>query len=328
MIVPPPTSSRSARRQLALLKHAGLFGEDTKGAIIRRAFTARDLRNAYRLVHDVFVGTGFMRPEPSGIRLRMFETLSETATFIAEKDGAVVGVLSVVGDSPDLGLPSDAAFKDELDALRRTGARICELTNQAVAEEYRKSAVATELMRCAIAHGMNAGYDASVATVSPGHNGFYQLLGFCGLGSERSYSQKLHDPVVAMTLDLDFYRNSAPGVGEIRQFLHQHGRADNPYLDQVCGWTSKASSYFGQSELLQELFVDDRNFLAECSAKELKLLEQRWGREAFNSVASASLIALREEATTIPARQSDDSTVPFPFDREPGLNFGLQAAFG
>ncbi|MEO6873481.1 MAG: GNAT family N-acetyltransferase, partial [Opitutaceae bacterium] len=194
----PAASNRIARHKLALLQQAGLFGNDTKGATIRRAYTAHDLGQAYRLVHDVYLGTGYTRPEPSGIRLRMYETMSETATFIAEKDGVVVGVLSVVGDSLDLGLPSDSAFEAELNGLRAPGVRICELTNQAVADEYRKSAVPTELMRCALAHAMRAGYHESVATVSPGHKGFYKLVGFRPFGSPRSYSQKLNDPVVAL----------------------------------------------------------------------------------------------------------------------------------
>ncbi len=160
--------------------------------------------------------------------------------------GAVVGVLSVVGDSPELGLPSDAAFKPELDAKRRSGARLCELTNQAVAEMYRNSAVATQLMRCAIAHGMKAGYDESVATVSPGHNGFYELLGFQGLGSERSYSTKLHEPVIALSMDLDLRRRIEQEEGEIETYLHEYGRFDSQFLHQVADWARAGHRAFPQ----------------------------------------------------------------------------------
>ena len=281
----PVTSRRVARRKLALLKQAGLFGRDTKGATVYRACTAKDLRQAYRLVHDVFLGTGYMRPEPSGIRLRMYETLSETATFIAKKNGQVVGVLSVVGDTPDLGLPSDAAFKPELDALRATGGRICELTNQAVAEGYRKSAVPTELMRCAVAHGMKAGYRESVATVSPGHKGFYEMVGFRSLGTLRSYSTKLHDPVVALTMDLDQYRCPPSNIDETGKFLHHLGGAGNQYLGLVSDWTRQAARQFRDPELLQELFVNERNFLAECTETQLEILKREWGPEMFHLVA-------------------------------------------
>ena len=68
-----PAWDRSlADRKLWLLKRSGLFGKDTKGAQIERACSLDDLRNAYKLVHDVYFGTGFIEPEAAGMRLRIF----------------------------------------------------------------------------------------------------------------------------------------------------------------------------------------------------------------------------------------------------------------
>jgi ribosomal protein S18 acetylase RimI-like enzyme len=278
----------AAKRKLTFLQRSGLFSGDTKGAIIERAFTLEDLRHAYRLVHQVYLGTGYLNPEPSGVRLRIYETTSETATFVAKKDGEVVGVLSIVGDSPDLGLPSNAAFKTELDALRATGARVCEVTNQAVAEDYRKTGVATELMRCAIAHMLKAGYHFAVASVSPSHNGFYDLIGFRRFGSQRSYSQKLHDPVVALCLNIDHYRQPADGLSEPERFLHNLATAENPFLGRVAEWSRQAVRHFLNPELLEQLFVADRNFLGECTPAELMILQRRWGQELFSAVTGTT----------------------------------------
>lgn len=278
----------TAKRKLAFLQRSGLFGGDTKGAVIERALTLEDLRHAYQLVHHVYLGTGFLNPEPAGLRLRIYETTSETATFVAKKDGEVVGVLSVVGDSTDLGLPSNSAFKAELDALRATGARLCEVTNQAVAEEYRKSGVATELMRCAIAHMMKGGYHFAVASVSPSHSGFYDLMGFRRFGSQRSYSQKLHDPVVALCLNIDRYRQPPVGLSEAEKFLHHLATEVNPFLAQVEGWSRKAVRNFLNPELLEQLFVADRNFLGECTPAELMILQRRWGQELFGAVTGTT----------------------------------------
>ena len=288
-----------AERKMRGLRRAGLFGEDTKGAVIRRACTADELRRAYRLVHDVFTDTGFLRPEPSGLRLRIFETTSETATFIAEKDGEVVGVISVVGDSPDLGLPSDAAFKPELDAMRASGSRLCELTNQAVTAAYRKSAVPTELMRCAIAHALRAGYQGSVAAVSPSHFGFYGLLGFESLGSERSYSEKLYDPVIALRLNLNRLRNPAPGLSGTAEFIVRFATETNPFLSLVDDWGKSARKHFLNAELLDQLFVQPGNFLAERSAAEMRILQRRWGRELLQVLTgNVDFDALQELATS------------------------------
>lgn len=278
----------AASRKLALLQRAGLFGDDTRGTTIERAYTLEDLRKAYRLVHQVYLGTGYLNPEPSGVRLRIYETTSETATFVAKKDGEVVGVLSVVGDSADLGLPSNAAFKPELDALRATGARLCEVTNQAVAEEFRKSAVPTELMRCAIAHQIRMGYHFAVASVSPSHNGFYDLLGFRPIGSQRSYSQKLHDPVVALCLNIDHYRRPADGLSPTQQIIHRLGTELNPFMTRVSEWSRQAVKHFLNPDLLEQLFVADRNFLSECTPGELTILQRRWGQELFSAVTGTT----------------------------------------
>lgn len=293
MATPVPLSKEQSDRKMALLKRSGLFGGDTGGARITRAATLEDLRAAYKLVHKVYLGTGFIKAEDAGMRLRIFETTSDTATFIAKKDGKVVGVLSIIEDTPELGLPSDSAFKEELDVLRAMGRKLGEVTNQAVDEEFRKTALPTELMRCAIAHGFEMGFDMGIATVSPSHNGFYELLGFRPLRLEdepwsgpRSYSNKLHDPVVALRINLNDYRRPANETEQVERFVHKFLGEENPYTAYVSAWEERARRSFLHADLLEELFVRERNFLAECTADELKVLERRWGRELFRVVTS------------------------------------------
>lgn len=296
-------------RRLAILKRSGLFSDDTKGARVARAGSLEDLRKAYKLVHDVYLGTGFIQPEPSGMRLRIFETTSETATFVAKINGRVVGVLSIVGDSPELGLPSDSAFKPELDFLRANGTRLCEATNQAVAEEFRKSAVPTELMRCAVAHMITVGYDKVMAAVSPSHHSFYELLNFRQIGSERSYSGKIHDPVVALGMDINQYRHHD---GHSNDFIYQFLAEQNHYLVYVGEWARQAQQQFLNADLLQQLFVTERNFLAECSPEELRFLHRRWGRELFAVVTGDLFLpACDEVVAELPVAQSGEkSTAP------------------
>ncbi len=267
-----------------MLQRSGLFGGDTKGAIIERACSAQDLRAAYRLVHDVYVSTGFILPDPAGIRLRTFETSPDTATFVAKVDGRVIGVLSVVADSQDLGLPSDTAFRPELDRLRSEGLRMCELTNQVVAPEYRKSAVATELMRCAIAHGVKAGFHQAVAAISPSHDGFYQLLGFHAIGSMRSYSEEVYDPVVAMAMNLNAFRGAFSGGSATERFVYRFAVDENPYLREVGEWNSRSHDCFLSVDNLIRLFVREKNFLDTRTRPELQAIQFRWGRKLFAAV--------------------------------------------
>ena len=277
------TSSNLNRRKLNLLRHSGFFGFDLKGCVIERAYGAADLRAAYQLVHNVFVGTGYIEPEAGCIRLRIFEASPDTATFVAKKNGEVVGVLSVVMDSVELGLPSDTAFGAELDELRATGLRICEVTNQAVVKEYRRSSVLTELMRCAIAYMVKADCGQALATVSPNHQKFYKMVGFKSFGTLRSYSKKLHDPVVAVSLPVDLYRSEIPAP-DIDPYIHHMGSTGNPFMDRAEEWTVIAKESFLCVELLDKLLNTGRNFLSECSPAEHTYLQCRWGGPLFERV--------------------------------------------
>lgn len=282
----------AAARKLGLLQRTGLFGENLKGCTVERACNADDLRQAYRLVHDVYLGSGFIEPDPSGMRVRIYETTAETATFVAKMDGRVVGVLSVVEDSADLGLPSDCVFKDELEALRRAGKRLCEVTNQAVAEEYRKTAVPTELMRCAIAVSLTEGFHEAIAAVSPSHSGFYNLLNFRQIGSRRSYSQTIDDPVVAVSMDIDQYRAPLKELSATEQFMRQFLTDGNRFLHCVAGWAEEARQHFLDAGLLKQLFVLEENFLARYTPTELGILHQRWGHEVFAAVTADLFLPL------------------------------------
>lgn len=290
----PHGESGLEARKLKMLRRTGLFGDDLKGAIIERACTADDLRQAYRLVHDVYLGTGFIASDPSGMRVRIFETSAETATFVAKVEGKVVAVLSVVEDSPDLGLPSDCVFKPELDAMRRAGRRLCEVTNQAVAEEYRKSGVPTELMRCAIAVSLTEGYDEAIAAVSPSHNGFYDLMGFRQVGSQRSYSTTIDDPVIAVSMNIDQYREpeAEAETSATGRFMRQFLTEGNVFLSRVTDWALEARKQFLTPSLLKCLFVLEKNFLADCSSEELEILYRRWGHETFVKVTADMLASV------------------------------------
>ena len=276
----------AADRKLGLLRRMGLFGEDLNGCTIERACRPDDLRQAYRLVHDVFLGRGFIEPDPSRMRVRIYETTPETATFIAKVEDRVVAVLSVVEDSSDLGLPSDGAFKDELDTLRDAGRRLCEVTNQAVAEDYRKSAVPTELMRCAIAVSLTGGYHEAIATISPRHNGFYDLLGFRQIGSRRSYSKTIDDPVIALSMDIDQYRTRQTGLSAAAEFIQEFLTDGNQFLSRVSEWADEARRHFLNPDTLRQLFVHERNFLSRFAPAELGVLHERWGHETFAAVTA------------------------------------------
>ncbi len=293
-------SAADSRRQrkLALFRRAGLFGGNMLGAIIERATSFEDLRAAYALVHTTFVHSGYIHEHQSGIRLRINEANPDMATFVAKVGSNVVGTISILPDSTELGLPSDSAFKNELNELRASGARLCEVTNQSVAVQFRKSAIATELIRCAMAHVLATGFDETIAAVSPSHQGFYEVLNFRQVGTQRSYSGKIHDPVVALSMNVEQYRDLESNLDETAQFVHDFMARMNPFRDCVQLWILQARECFNNPKQLRKLFVTNTGLISKCSALELKMLRHWWGESTFEIVTKTRFRRKRVQIRT------------------------------
>jgi len=279
------------RRRLTLLKRSGLFGSDLHGAVITRACNVEELQQAYRLVYEAYVAAGYIRPNEWGIRIRAFEACAETATFVAKTPQGVVGTLSLVIDSPDLGLPCDVCFRRELDRLRAKGLRLSETTNQAVASAFRRTAVTTELMRCAAAQNWLERRDLNLAVVSPAHRGFYALLGFRELSGVRSYSDVVHDPVILMGLDMNRIRRPDESLSWALSSVRSWLSFTNPYVGKVLAWQKAARRRFYDPGLLRRLFVEQGDVLGSWSDSQRQAIRRRWGRKLFAEVSRARNVA-------------------------------------
>jgi len=277
----PEAEERRVHKRTALLKRLGLLGDDTKGAVIRRAMSLAELVEAYRVVHDTFVEQGYMQPDPTGIRVRPWEAIPETATHIAVKDGRVVGVMSGVIDSP-LGVPSDHAFPKEIDDLRSQGRKPLEGTNWLVTKAFRGSSLLGEQLRAGTAHALVKGCTDILGSVSPRHAGLYESIGYEVIGSERSYSDKFIDPVVLVRLDLSALEESC-ARGD-HEFLMSYWVKDNPYISIVPDWIAQAEAAFRDPQLLRELFVEQGCLLPRCSSEELEKIRRAWGDVLFQAV--------------------------------------------
>ena len=275
----------SSERRLAMLKRCGLFGNDTRGAVVTRACRWAELAAAYRLVHDAFVEKQYMLPRSSGTRVRPFETDRRTATFVAMADGEVVGVQSLVVDSDDLGLPSGHVFPVEIGSLWDPGRLVCEATNEAVAPAFRRSAVPTELMRCLYAHAVRLGCNELITTVSPGHKAFYEYMGFEQIGSERSFSTEVDDPVVLMCWHLDTveerYGQVDPAEDTLAGFLKRFYITGNRYVEHIDGWMNLGESLFDDAEGVGSFFRQCPELFQDATPNELEAIRRRLGPVGF-----------------------------------------------
>ena len=77
--------------------------------VLKIAETQEELEACFSLLHDAYVGSGFMKPDPSGMRVTIYHALPTTTTLCAKWDGQVVGTLSLIRESA-LGFPLQRIF--------------------------------------------------------------------------------------------------------------------------------------------------------------------------------------------------------------------------
>ena len=107
-----------------------------KRLILKIAETQEELEACFRLLHDAYVGSGFMRPDPSGLRANIYHALPTTTTLCAKFDGEVVGTISLIRESV-FGFPLQSIF--DLHEIREKKGQIAEVSALAVHPRFRKT---------------------------------------------------------------------------------------------------------------------------------------------------------------------------------------------
>lgn len=103
---------------------------------LKIAETQGELEACFRLLHDAYVASGFMRPDPSGLRVTPYHALPTTTTLCASFDGEVVGTMSLIREGM-FGFPLQSAF--DLSAVRAREGRIAEISALAVHPRFRRT---------------------------------------------------------------------------------------------------------------------------------------------------------------------------------------------
>ena len=107
-----------------------------KRLILKIAETREELEACFKLLHDAYVSSGFMKPASSGLRATIYHALPTTTTLCAKYDGEVVGTLSLIRESV-FGFPLQAIF--DLKEIRLRGGKIAEVSALAVHPDFRKT---------------------------------------------------------------------------------------------------------------------------------------------------------------------------------------------
>lgn len=195
---------------------------------LKVAETREELEDCFRLLHDAYVASGFMAPDPSGLRVTPCHALPTTTTLCAKWEGRVVGTVSVIREGV-FGFPMQSAF--DLDPVRRQAGQIAQISALAVHPEFRNTggSILFPLMKFTREYSVKL-FDTRhlVIAVHPSQIDLYEsLLFFERLGGApvAAYDFANGAPAVGATLDLQSagalfrraYRGRAP-----RKNLHSY----------------------------------------------------------------------------------------------------------
>jgi GNAT superfamily N-acetyltransferase len=184
---------------------------------LKIAETQDELEACFRILHDAYVGSGFMKPDPSGLRVTPYHALPTTTTLCAKFDGQVVGTISLVREGV-FGFPMQSAF--DLSGVRLKQGNIAEISALAVHPDFRKTGgtILFPLMKFMYEY-CTTYFDTRhlVIAVNPNRIEMYEsLLFFERLQANviKNYDFANGAPAIGATLDLKM----APGI-----FKHYYG---------------------------------------------------------------------------------------------------------
>lgn len=196
--------------------------------VLKIAETQEELEACFRLLHDAYVSSGFMKPDPSGMRVTIYHALPTTTTLCAKFDGEVVGTMSLIRESL-FGFPLQAIF--DLNQVRALKGQIAEVSALAVHPKFRKTGgtILFPLMKFMYNY-CTTFFDTRhlVIAVNPNRIELYESLLFFQRLSETSvknYDFANGAPAIGATLDL----HRAPAIFEkvygqkpLRRNLHHY----------------------------------------------------------------------------------------------------------
>lgn len=150
-------------------------------------------------------------------------------TVVAYESGAPVGTLSIGFDSP-AGLLCDDLYRNEIDALRMSGAKVCEFIKFATSTSSSATKTMAALFHVVFLYAYRIhGCDKVVIEVNPHHVKFYRrALGFKPLGPER-INRRVNAPAVLLQMRLDYIAAQIEKFGG-RSDLRKEEKSLYPYF--------------------------------------------------------------------------------------------------
>jgi hypothetical protein len=158
---------------------------------IRLTDTAEGRNSASMLISKMYAWRGYAGTH-------QFNDDPNRVTLTATDRGDVVGTMTIGIDSP-IGLNADQVFKEELDAYRARGAKLCEFTKLAFDQAVRSKTSLANLFHLAVIYARDIHHCTDIVIeINPRHRRFYEnMLGFERLSDVR-VSTRVNAPAYLM----------------------------------------------------------------------------------------------------------------------------------
>lgn len=187
--------------------------------VLKIADSRAELEACFTLLHDAYVDSGFMQPDPSGMRVTIYHALPTTTTLCAKWDGEVVGTISLIRESA-FGFPLQKIF--DLSGVRQKGGNLAEVSALAVHPRFRKTGgvILFPLMKFMYEYA-TAYFDTRhlLIAVNPNRIEMYESLLF-------------FERLTANVVESYDFANGAPAVGAALDLLQAPGVMSPVYVSK------------------------------------------------------------------------------------------------
>ncbi len=200
-----------------------------------------EMKEAFRLLYDTFLSSGFQKPDPSLMKISFHNLLPISFLIIVKKNGKVCGTLTVIQESDDR-LPINEIFNNEIGRIRKEDSFICELSGLAVDTSLTNSesrTVLLSLFRKAFILGNDLlGCTDFCMMVNPRHCDYYQKeFNYEKIGQIRRYEKVNGAPAIPMRLNLiegaELFKKSNPHLYKYF-FVDDHQMIKERSFHEMC----------------------------------------------------------------------------------------------
>jgi len=265
--------------------------EPNERLVLKIADTREELEACFKLLHDAYVGSGFMTPDPSGMRVTIYHALPTTTTLCAKYDGKVVGTLSLIRESA-IGFPLQRIF--DLTSVRAKPGNIAEVSALAVHPRFRRTGgtILFPLMKFMYEY-CTTFFDTRhlVIAVNPRHIEMYEsLLFFRRLTANvvENYDFVNGAPAVGATLDLkhapEIMRQAYAGKPPKRNLYHYFKEVSLPNIHIPHRRFFTTNDPVLTPELIDYFFNQRTRVFAELSDRKKALLHLIYDIEEYRKV--------------------------------------------